>query len=283
MNPNIPHLKNNPTQAGQYLLKQNVVYSTAASEELKLTLILPWLPQEKRPLLVFVQGSAWTTPDFNYELPQLAAFAQAGFTVATVGHRDCMKGHPFPAYLQDVKCAIRYLRSHAEEYAIDPERVVIWGTSSGGNTALLVATTGDDARYKTEEYSDVSDAVLAAVSCFGPTDMEALSRRFMGSQEMNPMAIALSGGTDPERFWQVAREMSPVSHVEPGKTYPPILMLNGTGDEVVPSSQMDAMYDKLTQVGADVRAYYVDDAEHEGNFWTMEVKRIILDFLKDHV
>ena len=77
-------VKNNPTLENQYLLKQNVVYSREAGEEQKLTLILPWsvgvegIEQKKRPLLVFVQGSAWTTPDREFEIPQLAAFARAG-------------------------------------------------------------------------------------------------------------------------------------------------------------------------------------------------------------
>lgn len=282
MERDIPHLKNNPTQAGQFLLRQNVVYSTAAGEDLKLTLILPWIIREKRPLLVFVQGSAWTTPDFNYELPQLAHFAAVGFVVATIGHRDYTKGHPFPGFLQDVKCAIRYLRSHAEEYGIDPDRVSIWGTSSGGNTALLVGVTGGISRYETEEYAGISDEVNAVVSCFGPTDMEAMSRRFFAEDHINPMAAALAGSTDPKAVMQVLRDMSPVSYVAAGRQYPPILMLNGTGDDVVPHSQMEIMYDALKSIDADVTAYYVDGAEHEGNFWTDQVKQIILDFLKTH-
>ena len=233
-------------------------------------------------MLVFVQGSAWTTPDFGYELPQLARFAAAGFTVATVGHRNYTQGHPFPAFLQDVKCAIRYLRSHAEEYGIDPARVSIWGTSSGGNTALLVGVTEGDSRYETEEYAGVSDAVNAVVSCFGPTDMYALSRRFFADPEINPMATALAGSTDLSAVRQMLQDMSPVSYVTPDKHFPPILLLNGTGDDVVPHSQMEIMYDALKSIDADVTAYYVDGAEHEGNFWTDRVKQIILDFLKTH-
>lgn len=282
----IIHVKNNPTLENQYLLKQNVVYSREAGEEQKLTLILPWsvgvegIEQKKRPLLVFVQGSAWTTPDFDYELPQLALYAREGFVVATVGHRDSSKGHPFPAYLQDVKCAIRYLRAHEEEYGIDPERVIIWGTSSGGNTALLVGVTGDEERYKTSEYTAYSDKVSAVVSCFGPTDMCELSAAIIHTPEGAAMAAALSGQDNPEGWQRVAKEMSPVYHVEEGKEYPKMLLLNGTADMVVPHTQMERMYDKLQACNADVQAYYVDDAEHEGNFWSEEVREIILKFMK---
>lgn len=280
---NIPHLKNNPAQEGQYLLRQNVTYSDATGQELKMTLILPWAAGEKRPLVVFVQGSAWTTPDFDYELPQLCLLAREGFVVATVGHRDFRQGHPFPAYLQDVKCAIRHLRAHGEEYGIDPGRVGIWGTSSGGNTALLVGLTGDEARYATEEYASFSDSVKAVVSCFGPTDMVELGKRFTSGDEPPEIGMGLSGTSTLEGWLATAKEMSPVNHTQPGKAYPPFLLLGGTADFVVPHSQMEAMYDKLTECGAPVQAYYVDGAEHEGNFWTPEVRGIIFDFLKQHL
>lgn len=65
------------------------------------------------------------------EIPQLVQFVQAGYIVATVQHRSSIDGHPFPAFLQDVKTAIRFLRTNAQKYAIDPQQVAIWGTSSG--------------------------------------------------------------------------------------------------------------------------------------------------------
>lgn len=283
--PEIPRLKNNPNQKDQFLLRQNVIYTDREGEPQKLTLFLPWsvdvpeLPDEKYPLLVFVQGSGWTTPDFDYEIPQLAQFAHAGFVVATVSHRDYTKGNPFPAFLQDVKCAIRYLRKNAERYHLDPERVSIWGTSSGGNTALLVALTADDPRYETQEYAGFSDKVNAAVSCFGPTDMEALAAPMKQLPEYQLMAAALSGSADPEKWAAVIKEMSPIHHVEAGKEYPPILLLNGTADDVVREDQLVNMYHKLLDCSAKAEAYLVEDAVHEGNFWSGEVRDIILEFL----
>lgn len=284
----IPHLKNNPTMAKQYLLRQNVVYSTETGVELELSIFLPWaleaenITQEKLPLIVFVQGSAWTTPNLNFELPHLGSVAREGFVLATVGHRDTSLGHPFPAFLQDVKCAIRYLRANAEQYAIDPERVVIWGTSSGGNIALLVGLTCDEERYKTGEYAEYSDSVNAVAACFPPTDIISLTAAYIETPHGQELKRAWAGSTESEIWLPKAREMSPVNHVEPGKTYPPILMLNGTADPIVPHTQMESLYEKLKAVGSDVSAYYVDGAEHEGSFWTEEVREIILDYLKKH-
>jgi len=284
----ITHLKNNPGMEKQYLLRQNICYSTAGGEELKMSLFLPWalgaenLPRTKLPLVVFVQGSAWTTPDLDFETPQLSVLAREGFVVATVGHRDSSKGHPFPAFLQDVKCAVRYLRAHGEEYGIDPERILIWGTSSGGNIALLLGLSCDDERYKTEEYMEYSDSVNAVVACFAPTDIIALTKAYIETPHGRELKLAWAGSAEQEQWLTTAVEMSPVSHVRRGVKYPPILMLNGTADPVVPHTQMEALYTRLKECGADVTAYYVDGAEHEGSFWTEEIRGIITDFIKKH-
>ena len=123
---------------GMAELFRNVVFACPDGKELKMQILCPWRKDKRYPLVVFVQGSAWTTPNPDYELPQLGALARQGFVVASVSHRDCRDGYAFPAFLQDVKTAIRFLRAHAAEYCIDKERVGIWGTSSGGNAALLV-------------------------------------------------------------------------------------------------------------------------------------------------
>ena len=95
--------------------------------------------------------------------------------MATVGHRSCLDGYQAPAFLVDVKTAIRFLRVHAKDYSIDPECVAIRGTSSGGNTALLVGLTAGDKRFFTDEYACESDAVQCVVDCFGHTDLEAMA------------------------------------------------------------------------------------------------------------
>ena len=121
MIPNLIHLPANPTLKGQAELIQDVPYS---KNDQTLTLILPWAPNGDRtkigriPLIVFVQGSGWTTPNLNYELPMLCHYAEEGIAVATVRHRSTADGAVFPAFLIDVKCAIRFLRAHAEEYGI---------------------------------------------------------------------------------------------------------------------------------------------------------------------
>ena len=288
MNKGINQLMNNPTMEGQVKLVQNVIYSSATGTELRLSLILPWnldnpdIKKDKKPLIVYVQGSAWTTPDRDFQIPQLSEFARKGYIVATLDHRNALLGNAFPSFLQDVKCAIRFLRKNADIYGIDTDKIAIWGTSSGGNAALLVGLTGDAAEYKTEEYKKYSDKVAAVVECFGPTDLIAMTgtaaEEDYAIPEINYILSGLCGG-DMDKFPEVAYKMSPVNYVEKAKEMPPFLLLHGDIDPIVPFDQMVMLYNKMTACEYDVEAWQINGAEHEGTFWSQDVYDIIAEFL----
>ncbi len=288
----IRRIKNNPTMEGQIKLVQNVIYSTETGTELPLSLLLPWnldndsIQKEKKPLIVFVQGSAWTHPDRDFELPQLCAFARKGYIVATVVHRNALLGNAYPAFLQDVKCAIRFLRKNADLYGIDENKVVIWGTSSGGNTALLVGLTGDDEEFRTSEYKEYSDKVSAVVECFGPTDLPAMvgvsSDENYAIPEINYILSGLCGG-DMSKFPEISEKMSPVNYVEKDKEVPPFLLLHGDNDDIVPFSQMTVLFEKMVSCDYDVEAWQIEGAEHEGTFWSQQVFDIIEEFIQKKI
>ncbi|MBP3292783.1 MAG: alpha/beta hydrolase, partial [Clostridia bacterium] len=220
-------IKRNPTLDGLADISPDIVYSNAGGKNLTLRVISPWKNEanadRRYPLILFIQGSGWTFPDINYEIPQLSWYARHGYVVATVTHRNCKDGFPFPAFLQDVKCALRYLRAHADNWKIDPERVTAYGTSSGGNTALLLGLTGDDPRYKTDEYADYSDAVSAVAECFGPTDMFDLNDYHTGGTGTLDLVQKLLGDPESEEARALARDMSPLFLVKDGVSYPPVM------------------------------------------------------------
>ena len=253
-----------------------------------MSILAPWtqrykdLPQTKRPLLVFVQGSSWTTPTLGEKIPQLVQFVHAGYIVATVQHRSALDGHAFPAFLQDVKTAIRYLRAHAAEYQIDPDRVGIWGTSSGANAALLTALTPNDPRYETADYADQSDAVDAVISCFAPTDVAdtfAFSKNVPGSDAMQLCLF----GNDPTKWPAIKREMSPLYQVKDNQQYPPFLLMHGDADKTVPYHEMEDMYHELEKHHVAVEAYRVRGAVHERDFWSQQIYDIAREFLDRNV
>lgn len=277
----IEHLPNNPTLQGQAEIFPDIQYSKSGQ---CLTLIMPWAVNQAReqisprPVIVFVQGSGWTTPNLNFQIPMLSEYAEAGYIVATVSHRSYQDGYKLPTFLKDVKCAIRFLRANAEQYNIDPDRIMIYGTSSGGNTALLVGLTGDEEQYKTDEYPEQSDAVRAVAECFGPTDMTNIFENLAGDTEVSEL-LKMALGEDESTWIEQLKALSPVNLVSLGNSKIPFLLLSGTEDLVVPVEHMEKMYVALKDVNADVKAYYVDGAVHENNFWSPEVKQAIFAWI----
>lgn len=214
------------------------------------------------------------------EIPQLVQFVQAGYIVATVQHRSSIDGHPFPAFLQDVKTAIRFLRANAQKYAIDPQQVAIWGTSSGANAAMLVGLTGDDPRYKVDLYQDESDAVDAVVSCFAPMDVEK-TFEYDANVPGNKLLQYCLLGPDVSKWPEIEKQMSPLYQVKDGQNYPPFLLFHGDADKVVPYEQMEKMYMRLKDNGNSVEAYRVKGANHERDFWSPTIYNIVQKFLDD--
>ncbi|HHY81465.1 MAG TPA: alpha/beta hydrolase [Clostridiales bacterium] len=282
---NIRTIPNNPSLKGLARFYKDVKFASPKGVDLYMQIMAPWFTENDErtyPLIVFIQGSGWTFPDVNYEIPQLARYAQAGYVVATVTHRNCMENHPWPAFLQDVKTAIRFLRAHADEYHIDPDRVCAFGTSSGGNTALLLGLTGDDESLVTEDYAEYSSKVQLAVECFGPTDLiEMIQPHYKPELEKpDDLFYKLVGGPISEG-WDVLKAMSPMYRVEAGKNYPPFLIIHGDADELVPYSQGTKMYARLLELGYDAQMICITDAPHEGSFWSQELHDAILEYIKE--
>ncbi|NLW20625.1 MAG: alpha/beta hydrolase [Clostridiales bacterium] len=294
----------NPKLTGMATLRDDLTFVCEGITQ-RLTLISPARAEgdtsrPRFPVVVFLQGSGWTSPDRHAQLPQLCALAQGGMAVASITHRDSTMGHPFPSYLKDAKAAIRFLRSQAEELWLDPQRVAFFGTSSGGNTALLVGLTGDDPRYKTDDYAGQSDRVACVVDCFGPTDMidfegRPLSQALMAglgvdmralraqAEEGEGLAQVLLGLIGQQDLMAVVRGMSPILEVKDGARQPPVLLLHGDADDVVPLSQSQKMHARLKAAGVDSSLVVVTGAGHEGSFWSQKLHGLIDSFLRRHL
>jgi acetyl esterase/lipase len=239
-------------------------------------------PGVSSPALVYVHGGGFTGGDKakGNGLAEVSALAARGYLVASVNYR-LAPGSRFPAPIEDVKCAIRYLRANAEALDVDPDRIGIWGGSAGGNLALLAGLTGDDA-FLAGEHLKQSGRVSAVVDMFGPTDLTAGDFSFLESFLLG----RAFGTTDPGD--PLLARASPVTYAKAGA--PPILILHGEVDDVVPLSQSKAMYERLRAAGAPATLVTVANANHNFaptagpiNPTRHEITKLVGDFFDAHL
>lgn len=274
----------NTNLTGMCRVIPDIPYIVRDGREYYMQIIQPWAADfgKKFPTVLFVQGCAWTTPDVYGEIPQLSRLAERGYVVATVTHRDCMEGHPYPAYLQDVKSAVRFLRKYAAEYGIDTEHIGLWGTSSGANASMLVAMTQGEPSLTTEDNAEQSEQVNFVVDCFGPIDMKMTMEYSPDAEFDDILEHAVAPDSNYTREEKITK-MSPLQVAEAGKDYPPMLLLHGDKDMLISCEQSKKLYERLKELGYQPEFVTVEGADHESNFWSKEVLELIFEFIGQHI
>lgn len=278
-------ISHNPTHEGLLDMRANIPFASPDGEELCLQLVKPqWSSGGQGfPLVLFIQGSGWQKPNQFWEIPQLCLLAMRGYVIASVTHRSCFTA-PAPAFLQDVKTALRFLKANAREFDIDKNRVCAWGTSSGGNTSLLLGLTADDPAFETGEYAGESTAVQAVVDCFGPACMVDLyDHQPAELQHSNENLLYHLAGKNPLTCRDTLALVDPAAYVKPGRQLPPFLLLHGDADDMVAYEQSESFYHLLEKNGCSADLVRVTDAPHEDTFWSRELLEIIFAFIEKNL
>ncbi len=237
----------------------DVVYSLPDGAALKLDFAKPVLCREQRvPLAVYIHGGGWKTGSKAGGLYRQDArlFYQLGFAVASLDYRLSPEYH-FPAQIWDCKQAMRFLRSHADALGIDPDRIAVFGGSAGGHLVALLGTSGDEAGLEGPGLEGVSSRVQAVVDFFGPADLRIMAG---GVNQAGIQTLADFLGCDPRICLETAATASPVTHVSPDD--PPIMMIHGDRDVVVPYSQSEILAEALRLAGNDGALIKVLNAGH---------------------
>jgi acetyl esterase/lipase len=229
----------------------NIAYGMVGGETLLLDVFEPANNNGKpRPAVVLVHGGGWTSFDKS-TMRALAQFlALAGFVAVAVDYRlfhdDATR---WPAQLDDVQCAVRWVRANSAKYNIDPQHIGAYGHSAGAQIATLLGMleTRDDSDASLAKYSS---KVQAVVDASGPTDFTSGTDN--EAKEFLTNFLGADFATRPE----VWRDASPLFHV--AKSNAPILIIHGTHDVMVPISQAVELNDALTKVGATVKFLQVD-------------------------
>jgi acetyl esterase/lipase len=238
----------------------NVTYCRVGSRPLRLHLVRPTARGAAVPLLIFIHGGGWSEGTKERGIVPLVRFAQQGYAGATVEYRLSEEAR-FPAQIADVKCAIRYLRSHASEYGIDPNRIGLWGQSAGGHLAALAGTSGDDSLAGPVEWQGTSSRVRAVIDWNGPTDFIQDTAAVRTTDPEASAIVRLLGGPIPDRR-ALAALANPITYVSADD--PPFLILHGNQDRTVPLGQSVLLRDALRRVGVPVELHLLEGEGHFG-------------------
>ncbi len=260
-------------------------YSRPGGISLKLDL---YLPKEKgpHPLIVWFHGGRFLRGDKGQIFwTPLVRQTERGYAVASVNYRLSTQA-AFPAVIQDVKAAIRWLRANAGKYGINAERIVVGGESAGGYLAAFLGTTGDVTIFDRFPIanSKQSPRVQGVVDFFGPTDFlqmdagtpKSCEKPMVHSAPDSPKSRLLA--CNLEQCPEKVKAANPITYVT--KDDPPFLILHGTGDCLVPSNQSQLLYDALTAAGVKANLHLLPEFSHvDKRFISSEYETLVNEFL----
>ena len=225
----------------------DVEYGRVNDRPLLLDLYRPRHRTSLSPAVIFVHGGSWRAGKKENYRRHCIRYAKQGYVTATISYRLTQEA-PFPAAVNDTKCAVRWMRANAKENGADPDNIVIMGGSAGAHLAMMAAYSPDVPELEGDGgHAGVSSHVKAVVNLYGPTDLTvpfAHDKRvvinFLGKKQYH----------EAPELWAKA---SPITYVTADA--PPTLILHGTIDGIVPINQADRLAAKM----ADLNIPYIYD------------------------
>lgn len=239
---------------------KDIPYRSGNSDSWKLDLAMPQnFGEEPRPALVIVHGGGWAAGSKSVDVYQkmMVAYAQKGYVVINVGYRLTGEAE-FPACIEDVKTAVRWLRAHANKLGVDPNRIGAYGHSAGAHLALMLAMTPVSAGLEGdggwEEYSSMVNVVAAGSP---PTEL---------GRDV-PMAHP--------KWW-------PIGYI--GANHPPMFLVQGSDDRIVLPERTRDFVDKMKAAGARIKYLEVQGGHGVAYNEKLEITDpAIENFLDEHL
>ena len=241
---------------------RDLAYVPGGHERQKLDLYLPEKSAGPLPLVVWVHGGGWQNGSKDQCLPLRLGFTGRGYAVASLNYR--LSGHAiFPAQIEDCQAAVRWLRDHAKDYGLDPERFAAWGSSAGGHLVALLGTAGDSTEFAPTPRPKTSARVQAVCDFYGPTDLLkfAATPGYVSHAKPDSPESKLLGGPVLELPVQ-AKRANPLTFV--GADDPPFFILHGSADPVVPPQQSALLHAALQAAGIPSVHRAITGAKHGG-------------------
>jgi len=266
---------------GDVTVRPDLVYGSVDGRELHLDLHLP--ASGPAPLCLWLHGGAWLRGGRAVRAEErLLPVVRAGVAIAAVEYRFSDEA-TFPAQLDDVRSAVRWLRRNAADLGVSADRIGAWGGSAGGFLAALLALRPD------ERDGELGDSSVQAAVCWFPVTDLTLRDTDLPEGPLPPFVTGPPPAVSPEAALlgvrsvaeaeEAARAASPVTHVHAGA--PPFLLVHGDHDGLVPSGHSRTLHRLLRAHGVDTTLLLVADANHEDPaFDRPEITGAVAGFLR---
>lgn len=243
----------------------DIPYAATQHPHQKLDLFTPAKKHsQKLPLIIFLHGGAWQQGDKSEGIDDLMDFVRSGRYIAASVNYRLIQDAAWPAQLYDCKAAIRWLRSHADNYGIDPQKISVWGRCAGGHLALMLGATGGKPSFEgmIGSHANVSSKISAIINFSGVVDLPSL-RKHIGKTSKEDILSPeeqLIGG-DLTTFIHAARDASPITYIK--SDMPAVLTVHSQADQLIPFDQA-TMLDEIL-VRNDVQSFLIPlrDAGHD--------------------
>ena len=237
----------------QVQIREGVLFGRGAGRELLCDIFTPPDRPKSAPGVLLVHGGAWRAGDRGQMRAYGIQLALRGFVCVSSSYRLVPESR-WPAPIEDVSAAIRYLRANAAELGVDPEKIAAVGASAGAHLVLLAAGAASHAAFQGDGgHAGIDTRLQAVVGIFAPTVIAARGQRPSGSVP----GSALLEDADDET---TARLASPIAHVT--ASYPPPLLVHGTADQVGPPSASMRTSEALSEAGVPVDLHMVAEQPH---------------------
>lgn len=220
-------------------VSKDVVYSSPNGEDLKIDLYVPKAAKTPPPVLLFIHGGGWRSGKKDDYSAYNIRFAELGYATASVQYRLSPEHH-FPDAIQDVNCALHWLRENGEAMGFDATRIAVIGGSAGGHLALLAGYSQDEKLNCPGDEAGAKGQIKAIVNLYGVADCTTPEAK-AASQVQNFI------GAPYDEAAEMYALSSPNHHLDAED--PPTLTFHGTIDDLVPISQADDLHKKLDELG----------------------------------
>lgn len=264
----------------------DITYLTASSVDAKLDLYVRRGNTTPQPTLVFIHGGGWTGGNKAQRALAIQPYLVMGLNVVNVEYR-LAKVAPAPASVEDCRCALKWVYSHAKEFGIDTQRLVVAGDSAGGHLAMMTgflpASAGMERQCSRNEYLGSEPVppemkVAAVVNWYGISDVSDL----LDGPNTRSYAVTWLGNMTNRA--EVARAVSPMTYVRAG--LPPVLSIHGDADPTVPYQQSVALHKALGGAGVSNELMTIPGGKHGLDCCNLEqrtaVYQTIQMFLRKH-